>query len=131
MTTTVKEKRDILVVDDEDNIRNSLFDILSEEGYNVKAVDGSTSALKEIEIKEPHVIITDIRMSTSKDGLKLLQHVKNNYPDIKTIIMTGYGEAESYLDAKIKGAYGYLVKPFNILVLKRMVADALKSTYDN
>ena len=131
MNTIVKEKRNVLVVDDEDNIRSSLLEILTEEGYDVTAVDGSKSAMKEIGLNEPHVIISDIKMSTSEDGLKLLQHVRNNYPAIKTIIMTGYGDTEYYLDAKIKGAYGYLVKPFNILVLKNMVADAIKSTYDN
>lgn len=127
MAYFAEQKRSILIVDDEDSIRETLSDILSEEGYDVRATDGSQNALKEIELKEPHVIITDLRMSTSDEGIKLLHYIKNHYPFIQTIIMTGHGETESYIDARNKGAYGFLVKPFSLLVLKKMVAQAIKT----
>ena len=126
MAYFAENKRSILIVDDEDSIRETLSDILSEEGYDVRATDGAQNALKEIEREEPHVIITDLRMSTSDEGIRLLQYIKNNYPYIQTIIMTGHGETETYLDARTYGAYGFLVKPFNVLVLKNMVSSAIR-----
>lgn len=116
--------RQILIIDDEQMLCESLKDILQEEGYNVRTAANALSGLSEIERDPPDLIISDIRLPDI-NGLELLKRVKQEYPNVEIIIMTAYCEAESYLEAKEKGAFEYITKPINIPILKMMISQIL------
>jgi DNA-binding NtrC family response regulator len=119
------EKNRILVVDDNINMCITLQDILLDDGYDVLISDNGQEALGIIEKREPHLIITDMRMPNI-DGLELLQIVKDRYPNIEIIIMTALGEVDSYLKAMKIGAFEYITKPINPKILKSIITKILK-----
>ncbi len=114
----------ILIIDDEEMLCESLKDILQEDGYEVVTATTALSALAEIEKDIPDVIISDINLPDI-NGLELLKRIKNECPEIEIIIMTAFGEAESYMQAREKGAFEYITKPINIPVLKLMISKIL------
>ena len=119
------QKNRILVVDDNINMCITLQDILLDDGYDVLISDNGQEALNLINKREPHLIITDMRMPNI-DGLELLQIVKDRYPNIEIIIMTALGEVDSYLKAMKIGAFEYITKPINPKILKSIIAKILK-----
>jgi len=135
---------EILVVDDEVNIREPLADALKEEGYQVSTAEDGQRAVEEVKKSNFDMAIVDIRMPLV-GGLEVLHYIKNNKPETMTIMMTGYASLETAVDALREGAYDYLIKPFNIekllSVLKRglreqkltrenaRLNDELKQTY--
>ena len=107
-------KNKILVVDDEEVIRNILNEILTEAGYNVELASGGQEAIEKIKTKHFTVVITDIRMP-DVDGLQVLRETKNINPDIEVVMLTGYSEAENIIQSLRDGAMDYLKKPVNDL----------------
>ena len=105
----------LLVVDDENGPRQALRMLLKEE-YNVQMACGVDSALAILEFEPIDVIITDIRMP-HRSGLELLREVKQRFPDIQVIILTGYGQLESAMEAIECGAFAYIEKPFDSSVM--------------
>jgi CheY-like chemotaxis protein/anti-sigma regulatory factor (Ser/Thr protein kinase) len=104
----------ILVVDDEEIIRDSFEDIFTRKGYNViKAGDG-VEALKIIKSTIIDLTIADVKMP-KMNGLELLKHIKALYKDLPVILMTGYGSEDIAMQALTLGASNYLKKPFNLL----------------
>lgn len=101
----------ILVVDDERAIRNSLKEILSFEGYDViDAVDGE-NAIKVIEEQSNiDCILCDIKMP-KKDGIEVLEYVKQSRPELPIIMISGHGDIDTAVDAVKKGAYDFISKP--------------------
>jgi len=116
--------KQILIIDDEEMLCESLKDILEEEGYEIRTATTALSALTEIEKKTPDIIISDINLPDI-NGLELLRRIKDERPEIEIIIMTAYGEIESYLQAREKGAFEYITKPVNIPILKLMISRIL------
>jgi len=114
----------ILIVDDEANMCSIIQDILSDEGYNVMVAENGSEALQVVRKITPDLIITDINMPCM-GGLELLREVKNLHTDVQFIIMTAFGELETYLNAMSNGAFDYITKPLNIEMLKIMVAKVL------
>jgi len=100
----------ILIVDDDQIIRESLCEFLKLEGYQCRGADGFNSALKELEKQDYNLVVTDVNMPQT-DGFELLRVIRKRYPELVTIVITGYGTIESAVEAIKMGAYDYLTKP--------------------
>jgi two-component system response regulator HydG len=118
----VKKNITILVVDDEMMMRNLLKKILSKDGFKVVLAEDGEDALRILGNSKVDLIICDMKMPVMS-GFELLKIVKNKYPRIGMIMMTGYGDAYSVKDALLLGADEYITKPFKgyeiILVVER------------
>jgi DNA-binding NtrC family response regulator len=100
----------ILIIDDERAIRNTLKEILSYEGFGIdEAVDGE-EGLQKIKAKVFDMVLCDIKMPKI-DGLEFLERVSELYPDLPVIMISGHGNIETAVDAVKKGAYDYISKP--------------------
>jgi putative nucleotidyltransferase with HDIG domain len=120
-----KESPRILVVDDEKVIRAILSDFLSAEGYRVAAVDDGLRALEELESNPYDLVITDMMMP-EMGGVELLTEINHrNYPVI-CIIMTGFGTVETAIQAMKHGAYDYILKPFKVDEMLKVIERALE-----
>lgn len=123
---------DILIVDDEADIRDLISGILSDEGHETRVAKDSDSALTEIEARRPSLIILDIWLQGSRlDGLELLEVVKKIHPDLPVIIISGHGNIETAVSAIKLGAYDFISKPFEsdkllILVERATEVDKLR-----
>ncbi len=106
-------KLKILVADDEEITLKHLTYALGKDGYDVTAVKNGLEALKKIEAEEFDVLIADIKMP-GMDGIALLSTVKDKYPAVEVIIITGFGSIESAVNAMSRGATDYITKPFNL-----------------
>jgi len=100
----------ILVVDDDQIICDSLCEFLRLEGYQCDGTEGFNEALRELEKRRYNLVLTDVNLP-EVDGFELLRVVRKRYPEIVTIIITGYGTIESAVEAIKMGAYDYLTKP--------------------
>ncbi|MDA8099159.1 MAG: response regulator [Nitrospiraceae bacterium] len=101
----------ILVVDDEEMIRDLCSHILSTEGYAITAVPGGEAALRELDKSPADLLITDIKMP-GMDGLELFERVKKQKPDIVTIFITGHGTLDTAIESLMRGVDGFVLKPF-------------------
>lgn len=123
---------DILIVDDEDDIRELISGILSDEGYDTRVAGDSDSALKEIDARRPSLLILDIWLQGSRlDGLEILAEVKKKHKDLPVIIISGHGNIETAVTAIKRGAYDFISKPFEtekllILVERATEVDRLR-----
>jgi two-component system nitrogen regulation response regulator NtrX len=120
---------DILIVDDEADIRELIAGILEDEGYETRLAHNSDAALSEIAARRPSLIILDIWLMGSKlDGLDLLNVIKEKHPDVPVIIISGHGNIETAVAAIKRGAYEYIEKPFKADRLLLVVGRALEAT---
>ena len=115
----------ILVVDDEEIIRNLLQDTLSKTGYKTKTAKDGQEAIELIENEPFEIIITDLKMP-GMNGVELLQHVQKINPDICILIITAYGTVESSVNAMKLGAYDYICKPFELEEMKVIIEKAVE-----
>ena len=106
-------KQTILLVDDEAIIRKTLAGKLSDEGFTVLAADGGASALAYLATTKISLVITDLMME-GMNGIQVLEAVKANNPETAVIILTGYGDLTSAIDALRLGADDYLLKPCDL-----------------
>lgn len=119
---------DILVVDDEADIRELVAGILSDEGYPVRTAADSEQALGEIRARKPALLILDIWMQGGgMDGLELLDLVKELDADLPVIMISGHGNIETAVSAIKRGAYEFLEKPFKSDRLLLVVERALEA----
>jgi two-component system response regulator (stage 0 sporulation protein F) len=109
----------ILVVDDEEGARELFNTILTDEGYEVSLASGGEEALAQFKSNPFNLVITDIKMPVM-DGLQLLQEIRKIGSKTDVIMVTAYGEVESYLKAMSLGAAEYINKPIRIKELKRI-----------
>ncbi len=120
---------EILIVDDEADIRNLISDTLQDEGYIPQlAADGAT-AIEMIKSRRPSLVILDIWLNDSRfDGIELLDVVKKDHPLVPVIMISGHGTIETAVKAFQKGAYDFIEKPFTterlLLVIKRALEAA-------
>jgi len=103
--------RSILVADDEPSIRHVLTLVLTEHGYEVRAVADGDEALRELAARSYDVLLTDVRMP-KRDGLSLLRLAMASHPELTVLVMSAYGSQEQALEAVGAGAYDYVQKPF-------------------
>ncbi|MEO1493445.1 MAG: sigma-54 dependent transcriptional regulator [Pseudomonadota bacterium] len=121
--------QDILIVDDEADIRDLLSDLLSDEGYAARTAHDADSAFSEIEAAPPDLIILDIWLQGSRmDGIEILKNVKRDNPGIPIVIISGHGNIEVAVAAVRQGAYDFIEKPFNMDQLMVVVGRALEAS---
>ncbi|MBI5741313.1 MAG: sigma-54-dependent Fis family transcriptional regulator [Nitrospirae bacterium] len=114
----------LLIVDDEETLRESLKRVLVLEGYSVDAVNSSEAALKSVEEGSYDLIITDIILP-GMDGIDLVRNVRARVPDQSVIVITAYASLETAVGALRAGAYDYVVKPIIHEELKRTIRNTL------
>ena len=120
---------DILIVDDEEDIRELVAGILSDEGYQTRIAGSADEALAAIEARRPHLILLDIWMQGSRlDGLQLLEIVKRQDPLIPVIMISGHGNIETAVSATKLGAYDFIEKPFKADRLLLVAERALETS---
>ncbi|MCK6543770.1 response regulator [bacterium] len=124
MSGTLKR---ILIVDDEETLTFSLYQsfIISKENYEVVTASSGTEAWEKFAEHPFDLILTDITMP-GISGIELLKRVKKERPQTHVIIMTAYGSDEKKEEALSFGAYRYIEKPFEIKMMKSVIAEALK-----
>jgi len=115
----------ILIVDDDQEMRDLLKDILEDHGYPVAVVREGREALDHLERDEYLVVLTDLRMK-GMDGTELLHELVQRHPACNTIMMTAFGTVESAVDAMKRGAFDYLTKPIKTDELLVTVEKALR-----
>ena len=128
MLETLKEavgKVRILVVDDEEIVRDMLFDALSQTGYTVKTAKDGNDAIAQIENEPFEIVITDLKMP-GMGGMELLQRVQKINTDICVLIITAYSTVESAVNAMKLGAYDYICKPFELEEMKVIIEKAVE-----
>jgi two-component system response regulator (stage 0 sporulation protein F) len=115
----------ILVVDDEENARLALSKILSLEGYEVASAGNGYEALNYLRGKDVELIITDINMP-EMNGMAFLRELNLSHPSSNVIMITAYGEVESYIEAMNLGAFEYINKPVKFEELKKIINKIFK-----
>ncbi|MBI5026861.1 MAG: sigma-54-dependent Fis family transcriptional regulator [Nitrospirae bacterium] len=114
----------ILVIDDEAIVRVSCQRALAPEGYDVEATSRGDEALKLLEEENFDIVLTDLKMP-DMDGIEVLKKIKESWPQLVVIIITGYGTVSTAVQAIKLGAFDYIEKPFTpddiIAVVKRAV----------
>ena len=118
----------ILIVEDELIARENLDHVLRKEGYDTVAVESGREAFQELEKCEFDLVMTDLRMQ-QVDGLQVLEHTKELFPDTEVIMITGYATVTSAVEAMQKGAYHYLPKPYKIEEVRILVRKALEKRW--
>jgi two-component system response regulator (stage 0 sporulation protein F) len=126
MEEYVLETASILVVDDEENAREGLSKILSKEGYRVETAANGKEAIDSLKSQRYDLVITDMRMPLM-DGFEVLREIKKMDENIGVIMITAYGEVESYLEAMNMGAFEYINKPVRVNELKRVITKVLEA----
>jgi len=117
---------DILVVDDETDIRALIKGILNDEGMSVREAANADDALKIIASRRPNLVILDIWLSgSSMDGLQILQHIRRDHPEVPVIMISGHGNIDTAVSAIKMGAYDFIEKPFKADRLILQVQHAL------
>ncbi|AXS40658.1 sigma-54 dependent transcriptional regulator [Breoghania sp. L-A4] len=120
---------DILIVDDEADIRDLVAGLLDDEGYETRTAADSDSALAAIEERRPSLLVLDIWLQGSRlDGLALLDVIKQQHPDLPVVIISGHGNVETAVSAIKRGAYDYIEKPFKADRLVLIAERALEAS---
>lgn len=118
-------KNKILVIDDEDIVLMSCQRALTPEGYDVKTVRSGEDGLKLLQNEAYDLVLTDLKMPDI-DGIEVLRIVKEKWPHIKVVIITGYQTVETAVKAVKLGAYDYIEKPFTPEQISLAVRNALE-----
>jgi two-component system nitrogen regulation response regulator NtrX len=120
---------DILVVDDERDIRELICDILEDEGYSTRMAANSDECMAELNGEPPGLMVLDIWLKDSNmDGIDILKHVKRDNPDVPVVIISGHGNIEIAVAAIKQGAYDFIEKPFNIDQLMVVIRRAMETS---
>jgi DNA-binding response OmpR family regulator len=115
-------KKHILVIEDDGEMRSLLADFLTEEGYEAEAVEKGVYALQKVLAERFDLIITDIRMPTFS-GLDILPELKKHQPNAPVIVITAFGGEAVCLKALSRGADAYLEKPIQLRKLRTVIHD--------
>jgi response regulator RpfG family c-di-GMP phosphodiesterase len=126
MSTSAPDERPrVLIVDDEKFIRDILADFLGMEGYIVRTAEDGAAALSELHNAHYDLVISDLKMPRM-GGIELLDAIGTAAPSALTVIMTGFGTVETAIDAMKRGAYDYILKPFKVEEVIRVVQRGLE-----
>ncbi len=127
--------QDILIVDDEADIRHLIAGILQDEGYQTREAAESDAALAQLRHRRPHLLILDIWLQNSAlDGMGLLEILKRDYPELPVIMISGHGNIETAVNAIKNGAYDFIEKPFKadrLLVIIERALEAARLRREN
>ncbi|MGE0846917.1 MAG: sigma-54-dependent transcriptional regulator [Flavobacteriaceae bacterium] len=120
---------DILIVDDETDIRELVAGILEDEGFTTRTAANADAALSEIETRRPNLVFLDIWLQGSRlDGLELLDQIKERHPELPVVMISGHGTIETAVSAIKRGAYDYVEKPFKVDRLVLIAQRALEAS---
>lgn len=121
---------DILIVDDEADIRDLVAGILEDEGYSARTARDADTALAAIAARRPNLVFLDIWLEGSRlDGLELLDLIKSEHPDVPVVMISGHGNIETAVAAIKRGAYDFVEKPFNadrLLLIAQRALETLR-----
>jgi len=117
----------ILVVDDEQSLRQFLQIFLEKEGFEVDLASSRAEAEKAIAENVYDLVLTDMRMASEDDGLHVIRAAIQKTPSTQVVVMTAYGTIEGAVEAIKQGAYNYIVKPFGNQDLRSLIQGALAS----
>lgn len=121
---------DILIVDDEADIRDLVAGILEDEGYSARTARDADTALAAVAARRPSLIFLDIWLQGSRlDGLELLNVIKSEHPDVPVVMISGHGNIETAVAAIKRGAYDFVEKPFNsdrVLLIAERALETLR-----
>ncbi len=119
---------DILIVDDERDIRDLVAGVLSDEGYDCRTAGDSTSALEAVDDRRPSLVLLDVWLHGSPmDGLEVLDAIKTREPDLPVIVFSGHGNIDTAVSAVSRGAVDFLEKPFEAERLLHLVERATET----
>ena len=127
---------DILIVDDEADIRAAIAGILGDEGYQTRVAHDSDSALAALAERRPSLVVLDVWLQGSRlDGIELLDEIKARDPTLPVVVISGHGNIETAVAAIKRGAYDFIEKPFQseqlLLVVRRATeTERLKREYE-
>src|SRR5687767_2765411 len=120
---------DILVVDDESDIRELVSGILEDEGFGARVAGNSDEALSAITARRPNLVFLDIWLQGSRlDGLQVLDVVKEQHPELPVVMISGHGNIETAVSAIKRGAYDFIEKPFKADRLVLVADRALEAS---
>jgi two-component system, NtrC family, nitrogen regulation response regulator NtrX len=127
--------QDILIVDDEADIRDLVAGILSDEGYGTRLAKDGTTALAAIKFRQPSLVILDVWLGDGeRDGIRILEMIKRDHPHVPVIMMSGHGTIETAVAAIKRGAYDFIEKPFEserLLLIIHRALEAAKLRSEN
>ena len=127
MVTMVKMR--IMLVDDEERFLNTTQKLLVKHGYDAIIAKSGVECLQKLEQELVHVVILDVKMP-DMDGVETLRRIKQKFPMVEVIMLTGHASAESAVEGMKSGATDYLVKPTDIAVLIAKAEEAFKKRLD-
>ena len=113
METSLRDKKSILVVDDEEGIRYGLEKLFKREGYRVFSSKNFKEAVAVVRENKIDIALLDIRLKGQRDGIDLLKELKYAEPEIVILIITGHGSIDSSVKAMKEGASDYILKPID------------------
>lgn len=120
---------DILIVDDEKDIRDLLSGVLEDEGYATRAAHDGMSALEMIQKRQPSLVVLDVWLGDSeRDGLKILELIKRDHPYVPVLMISGHGTIATAVTAIKMGAYDFMEKPFQTEKLLILIDRAIESS---
>ncbi len=126
---------DILIVDDEADIRHQIGGLLHDEGFTTREAANTDQALQEIALRQPSLVILDIWLQGSRlDGIQILDQLQREVPSLPVLMISGHGNIETAVTAIKKGAYDFIEKPFKadrILLLIHRALEASKLKREN
>jgi two-component system response regulator AtoC len=125
--------QNVLVVDDEESMRHLLTVILTDRGYEVRAVSNGEDALRELAARDYDLVLSDVRMPRM-DGLVLLRRALETHPELTFIVMSAYGTHDTAIEAMKAGAYDYVSKPFKpdeVVLVLRKAEERLRLSREN
>lgn len=125
MATSNRSGPTILVIDDEEHVREGCRKVLAREGYEVAIAEGGDIGLKMIERQHYDIILLDLMMP-SLSGFDVLAHVKSLHPDSVIIVISGYATLENSIEAMKKGAFDFIPKPFSPEQLRLLIKKAIE-----
>jgi len=120
----MNRKPRILVVDDEEIARRNLEHILIKEEYSVVTASGGAEAIKQLELSDFDIVLTDLKMEKIS-GIDILEKTRAKYPDTQVIMITAYASVDTAIEAIKRGAYHYIAKPFKLEEVRTTVKQAL------
>ena len=115
----------ILVIDDEESMRDSCSQLLTKEGYRVETAESGEEGLRKMDEVKPDLVLIDLKMP-GMNGAKLLEEIRDKYPDVIRVVITGYATIDTAVDAMKRGAYDFLPKPFTPDELRIIIRRGLE-----
>ncbi len=122
------KQTEILIVDDQHEVREAIRFILKDK-YSIAAVREVEEAFRYLKATPVKLVLLDIKMPKI-DGMTALEHIKKEYPGTEVIMVTAFATLETIRTAVRLGAFGFIMKPFDVDVLTKTVDGALKGTQD-